>query len=182
MTPSDRVSDERGKSPMFRKSLKFVIAYVVLVGVPVIGLAGILRAGRSLSAPVSVEGVWKLERDASTSHAYALSCIDRLFLQNTTLSIKQSGRDLALTVSSGSKAIALGSGSSDRRSIRGAVTVSPAESGERACGSEQSIVLSATVDGEPVHRSMLSTITVEGCSSCAPLEFHAIRQSSGEPR
>ena len=41
----------------------FVMAYIVLVGLPLLGLVGVLRNGRALSAPVSVEGRWTFQAD-----------------------------------------------------------------------------------------------------------------------
>jgi Kef-type K+ transport system membrane component KefB len=44
---------------------KFVLVYIVLVGLPLLGLFGILRAGRKLAAPVSVSQTASLEANSS---------------------------------------------------------------------------------------------------------------------
>lgn len=68
-----------------------VVAYIVLVGAPVLGLLGILEAGRTVSAPVSVGGEWKVQSDS------AVNCpaVPR------TLVISQSGADLLITLNGG---------------------------------------------------------------------------------
>jgi hypothetical protein len=48
---------------MFKRSL--VVAYVCLVGLPVLGLLDILQAGRHLTPPISVAGTWTLDADSS---------------------------------------------------------------------------------------------------------------------
>src|SRR5262249_17892730 len=42
---------------------KLIISYVCLVGMPLLALLGILRAGQSLYAPPSLGGSWYLEAD-----------------------------------------------------------------------------------------------------------------------
>jgi hypothetical protein len=63
----------------------------VLVGAPVLGLLGILEAGRSLTAPVSVGGEWKVQSDSVVN----CPAVPR------TLSISQSGADLLITFNGG---------------------------------------------------------------------------------
>ena len=57
---------------MSRTNRNFLIAYVVLVVLPIAGLFGVLKHGRSLAAPISVDGVWRL--DADLSQIAALPC------------------------------------------------------------------------------------------------------------
>jgi hypothetical protein len=61
------------------------------VGAPVLGLLGILEAGRSLTAPVSVGGEWKVQSDSVVNCA----AVPR------TLTISQSGADLLITLNGG---------------------------------------------------------------------------------
>src|SRR5208283_757233 len=46
---------------MSRTNRNFVFAYTFLVILPLAGLAGILKTGRNLTAPVSIDGVWILQ-------------------------------------------------------------------------------------------------------------------------
>lgn len=48
---------------------KFVVAYILLVGLPVLGLIGVLRVGRKLAAPVAVRSTVKLEANPTAAAA-----------------------------------------------------------------------------------------------------------------
>jgi hypothetical protein len=159
---------------MSRPNLNFVIAYILLVGLPVLGLVGVLRAGRTLTAPISVDGVWKVE--AHADQVAALPCSGTSFLRNTSLLISQSGRSLMLSFDSGSRNTA--SGIIDGHSVRASALPMPDYSAEVGCGSNRLLSLNATVDVQSGLRSMVGNMTVEGCSSCGPVGFHAIRQGS----
>jgi hypothetical protein len=44
---------------IFMSKRKLIVAYVLLVGVPLLGLLGIVRAGQHLTPPISVGGTWR---------------------------------------------------------------------------------------------------------------------------
>jgi hypothetical protein len=46
---------------MAHNNSRFATAYVFLVIFPLLGLVGVLKRGHDLAAPVSVEGLWKLQ-------------------------------------------------------------------------------------------------------------------------
>src|SRR5277367_6917005 len=48
---------------------RFVVAYILLVGVPLLGLIGVLRVGRKLTAPVAVRSSIKPEANLTTAPA-----------------------------------------------------------------------------------------------------------------
>src|SRR6266852_1824878 len=82
---------------MSHTNRNFVIAYILLVGLPLLALAGVLKSGRSLNAPFSVDGAWKL--DAGAAHASAAPCTDFLSsVSNSPLSISQSGTSLVINL------------------------------------------------------------------------------------
>lgn len=154
------------------RNLKFLIAYAFLVALPVLGLVGVLKAGRVLTAPLSVDGIWKIDANATRLGAM-LPCIDKDFLQDASLSIMQSGRNLVLSVNSGSKVAA--SGFIEGHTIH--VSAMPAwkYSGGPGCA-DHLFSVKGTVEAESDPRSLFGTMIIDGCSSCAPVEFHAIRQ------
>jgi hypothetical protein len=41
--------------------IKPVLLYLTLVGLPILGILGLLRAGQNLSAPISVAGTWEAQ-------------------------------------------------------------------------------------------------------------------------
>jgi hypothetical protein len=154
------------------RNLKFLIAYALLVVLPILGLVGVLKAGRELTAPLSVDGVWKV--DANAIRLEALRCADKDFLQGASLLIMQSGRNLVLNVNSGFKATAWGF--IEGRTIQASAVPAEKYSGESRCGEDHLFSFKATVDAESNPRSLIGTITFDGCSSCAPVNFHAVRQ------
>jgi len=157
----------RGRNAISHTNRNFVIAYVFLVVLPVLGLVGVLKSGRGLTAPFSVDGVWKIE----SSRPSASPCVNFLSsISNAPLSISQSGKSLVVTLGGGTKTTM---GTLDGKILKAQFTGADKASAE--CGNG-SLTLTATLDplGEP--RTLSGTLAVEGCASCAPIEFHAIRQ------
>jgi hypothetical protein len=145
------------------------------VGLPLLGLVGILRSGRGLTAPLSVDGAWKIESGASRLPA---SPCGNFFssVSNAPLSISQSGKSLVVTLSGGTKTT---TGTLDGKTVRaqfaGTVRSGADKSGAAACG-DGSLILAATLDPLAEPRTLSGTLSIEGCGSCRPLEFHAVRQ------
>jgi hypothetical protein len=140
------------------------------VGLPLLGLVGILRSGRSLTAPFSVDGAWKIESGAG--RLPASPCGNFLSsVSNAPLSISQSGKSLVVTLSGGTKAT---TGTLEGKTIKAQFTGAD-KSGAAACG-DGSLTLAATLDPLAEPRTLSGTLSVEGCGSCTPLEFHAVRQ------
>jgi hypothetical protein len=159
---------------MSHTNRNFVVAYILLVGLPLIGLAGVLKTGRGLIAPISVDGMWKIEAD--TSRFATQPCAKTASsLVNTSLVISQSGKSLVLTFNNASKTVT--SGVIEGKSL--AASVVPVRlSGDTGCG-DQPLALTATVDPKAEPRSLTGVLSVNGCASCTPVEFHALRQPRG---
>jgi len=146
---------------------RFIIAYILLVGLPLAGLAGVLRAGRHLTAPISIDGTWKVE--VSANRPAAQPCDQAISsLLSSSLSVSQSGKTVELTLNGSSKTVVPGhlEGSDLKASL-----------GERSgCPADQAVTLMASVDPKSEPRSMAGSLSVAGCASCAQLEFRAVRQ------
>jgi hypothetical protein len=125
-----------------------VFAYILLVGVPVLGLLGILEAGRAIVAPPAIGGEWKLEFDPAANCATGLAS-----LRQPALSISQSGTEALITVNDG----------------RGAVFPATVEGATLRAPS-----LTATITGKPRERVMEGKMDFAGC---APVAFRAVRQA-----
>lgn len=163
---------------MSHTSRNFVVAYVLLVALPLLGLAGVLKSGRSLVAPISVDGVWKIEAEAgrlsSQSPSPSPSCDQTVSsLAAGSLAISQSGKGLVLTFSNGSKTVA--SGVLEGKSLTASFVPARDASRDNRCG-DQLITLAAVIDPRIEPRSLNGVLSVNGCPSCAPLEFRAVRQ------
>jgi hypothetical protein len=123
------------------------VGYILLVGVPLVGLLGILEAGRSIAAPMSVGGDWVLDVDP----AACPSGVARL--RQPVLSIVQSGTDALVTLNDG-------------RATQMPATIAGAALNASA--------LRATIAGKPNQRALTGTLQLDGCP---PLTFRATRQA-----
>jgi hypothetical protein len=160
---------------MSHTNRNFVIAYILLVGLPIAGLLGVLKTGRHLAAPVSVDGNWKVR--ATADAAASSACFQSIsWLQDSPLAISQSGPGLVLSWNGVTKPTA--PGSLDGNAIKASI---PTGSASGACGGGN-LTLLATVDPKSEPRSMKGTITVDGCSSCATLDVHGVRQPRSLPK
>src|SRR5215472_8504578 len=74
-----------------------VFAYVCLVGLPLLGLLGILRAGRHLTPPISMAGTWTLDADFSAVPVGHCTQVLANVLHGA-VDISQSGDRLLLTL------------------------------------------------------------------------------------
>jgi len=157
----------RGETAISHTNRNFVIAYIFLVALPLLGLVGILRSGRGLTAPFSVDGAWKIESGAGTPSA---SSCGNFFssVSNAPLSISQSGKSLVVTLSGAKTTM----GTLDGKTIKAQFTAADRPA---ACG-DGGLTLTATLDPLAEPRTLRGTLSVEGCNSCAPLEFRAVRQ------
>ena len=165
----------RGRNAISHSNRNFVLAYVFLVGLPVLGLVAVLKSGRGLNAPFSVDGAWKI--DSGTGRLSTSPCGDFLSsLSNAPISISQSGKTLVVTLSGGTRTA---TGTIDGKALQaqfmGADSLSANRSGIAEC-SDRNLILAAILDPIPDPRTLNGTLSVEDCSSCAPVEFHAVRQ------
>jgi hypothetical protein len=159
---------------MSRTNRNFVFAYALLVILPLVGLGGILKSGRSLTAPVSVDGIWSLRVDSAQLDS--LPCGKVLTaIPDKAITISQSGRSFELSSSSGPKLT--GSGTIDGTTLRASL-IPPAESSsESNCARGRQLSLLATVDRKADSRSLVGTLSVMNCPACASLAFQAERQA-----
>jgi hypothetical protein len=163
---------------MIKIQKNFVVSYLFLVILPVMALLGILKYGRRLTAPMAVGGVWKLESNlASTGNAGCSGLFGSL--QDASLVILQSGKNLTLTLPGGLRRQATGL-------IQGGTLTASflpmdfGSSGE-SCGFGGPVSLVATVDPSVTPRSFSGTLSISGCDSCAAAAVHAVREEkSGE--
>lgn len=154
---------------MNRFNRNFAVAYVLLVALPICGLASVLRIGHSLSAPISVSGVWKI--NANVDQVAANPCAKLLAGPNASFTISQSGKIFTLTLASA--AVAASSGTIDGTTISANLTPGLA-SKDTAC-TTQPLTLTASVNTRTAPRSLQGIMHVENCANCLPIEFLATR-------
>jgi hypothetical protein len=156
----------------------FVLAYAVLVVLPLVGLAGILRAGRSLTAPVSIDGLWALRLDPAQIDS--LPCGKVLAaVPNQTIAIAQSGKSFVLSFPSGPKLTALGT--LDGANLRVSL-MWPTESSDSSCRGGSPLSLLASVDRKVDSNLLTGTLSLPNCQSCGSVGFRAERQAPATPK
>jgi|SRR5579872_1679591 len=152
----------------------FILAYILLVALPIVGLLAILKSGRKLSAPVSVDGLWHLQVDPAS--LASLPC-GKTLAENpeAALAISQSGKNFTLTLANGPKSIS--SGIVEGTTVSASIAPSPEWSAQAGCGTDQGLTLVATVDAKVYPRTLAGQISANHCTSCSVIEFHAVRQN-----
>src|SRR5947208_1597871 len=78
---------------------RFLLAYVLLVGLPVAALLGVLKHGKTLTAPKSVDGSWQFQ--SGWNELGALPCGTATNPEDAVLNISQSGKNFELTLPNG---------------------------------------------------------------------------------
>lgn len=148
---------------------RLVISYILLVGIPLLGVVGILGAGRRLTAPISVAGSWDFKIDPIASETQ--SCIARLgFMRPTVMDISQSGRYLTLTLNSQPK-VGL------RATLQGQTVAGNSTSFLGAsCDGTAGLALTAEIDATVAPRVMSGVLKFDDCPSCGSANFQAARQ------
>lgn len=165
---------------MSRTNRNFVFAYAFLVILPLAGLAGILKSGRSLTAPVSIDGEWILQVDPAQLDS--LPCGKFLAtIPDKAMVISQSGKSFVLSFPSGPKIIA--SGTLGGATLR--ATLTQAESSREVnCTGERQLSLFATVERKTDGTFLSGALSVPDCASanCPSVAFRAQRQATVTPR
>jgi hypothetical protein len=143
----------------------------------------ILKSGRTLTAPFSVDGSWRIETGKietgpsrpSASSLSASPCGDFLSsVSSAPFSISQSGKTLVVILSGAKTATGTLDGTAIKAQFSGTDTdKNKSEAGQ--CGGD-GLTLTATLDPHVEPRTLSGMISVDGCASCAPMQFRAVRQ------
>lgn len=139
---------------MFKNNL--TSGYLLFVGIPLLILIGVLRAGADLSAPPAVSGDWTIE-PAPNKCAGPFADAGQ-----TALSIYQTGSDVLIAFNDPRKTTLAGKVEGGRVA---------AVSNTTNCGS--ALRLEAALAGEPGHRSLQGRLLFDECHACTPVSFHA---------
>jgi hypothetical protein len=153
---------------------RFFVSYVLLVGLPLLGLVGVLGAGRNLKAPVPVGGTWDFQADLNAANAQ--SCLASLGLGRAiALEISQSGRNLTLTLGTLPKVTL--QATLDGTELSTDLT-SPASSRvEGGCTDAAGLSLKAEVGPKADPQVISGALSISSCPSCGSISFRAVRQT-----
>lgn len=154
---------------MFRTSRNFVVAYVLLVGLPIFTLIGVLKFGRGISAPMSIDGTWNMQSISSNVPA---SCAS-LASPTLRLSVSQSG--LRFTWNLTDHPSISGSGTIDGTRIKALGTSDP------SCLTARNLQILADAEPASVPQALNGTISFSDCHNCGSITFRSAKQPALTP-
>ncbi|MBZ5506091.1 MAG: hypothetical protein LAO78_11580 [Acidobacteriia bacterium] len=96
-----------------KNNLRFFLAYIFLVGLPLSGMVGILRYGRNVAAPTGLQGTWKLLVEDSRCGPSGIPLQD--------ITIMQSGKNLVFYLNS----MRIGEGAVERSDFMASILLFP---------------------------------------------------------
>jgi Kef-type K+ transport system membrane component KefB len=160
-----------------------LLTYVGLVGLPLLALVGLLRAGSTLKPPTSVGGPWNVDADFSTLSSAPCGSLFTDVSQ-PAFAITQSGQQLTLTINNPQKTtLAAKLDGTNLTTIPNttAGNSGTTQSARPACKDVQSILVQATISSQ-TPRTMTGTINFSDCSDCKAASFEAIRQTAQQEK
>lgn len=155
---------------------QLITAYLLMVGIPLLGLVGILRVGSHLTAPLSVGGRWNVEADFKSLASSPCGAV-LASAEQPRLRIVQSGRDLILTLNNGLRTTVpatldgstLTTGTASPDAVQRVAAVIP------GCSGPESIYLDGTVSRQGSQEFLTGQVILKTCPECAPVQFYAVR-------
>ena len=144
--------------------------YVPMVGIPLIGVLLVLRAGEGLSAPRAIHGTWRVRSmsvPAGAGHCLAGITSDSMH----TLVVSQSGPDATVAVRSADAS----SWGSAAIGIAGDAATG-ALAGGAAAGCAGGATLTLRLPARAVADTLFGSLADPTCAGCAPLTFVATRR------
>src|SRR5208282_2259036 len=164
--------------------IRVLVTYLGLVGVPLLVLLVILRAGLHLPATASVGGPWDV--DANFSSLADKPCGSLVSsLQRPALNITQSGRELTVILNNSQKTTLAGALSGSKLIAGNPAETMHGTNGQGAtpnCGDPQAIHIEAALSGPAGSRTMAGTMSLTGCPDCKPAAFHAAPQTAQQQK
>lgn len=157
---------------MILASKNFAAAYLILVVIPILGLAGVLRIGGKLIAPSAIGGHWKMQANAPS--LAPLPCAGFMAtMRDVDFTISQSGKYLALRFAN--SVMPSASGLIEGTTIKVSIPLPPKAVKEVGCSGGHVFSLIATLDSKATPNSMAGLLSVKDCAACSPAEFRAVR-------
>lgn len=146
-----------------------LLTYVFLVGLPLAGLLGVLRAGRELQAPPPVDGTWQTIA-TGTGTVAALTPVVARGADPTQLEVQQSGTYLSVDI--GPHHL---SGRLRGDSLVAYPGTSAASSPGSECGRAGAMELHAALDRDADPHRLTAVLSEPGRPACPSLRWTAVR-------
>jgi hypothetical protein len=151
-----------------------ILLYLSLVGIPVLGILGLLRMGQTLSAPVSLAGTWSAQLSLPDPHD-SPGGDPLLHSGSTILSVSQSGPHLLISFDDNQRTTLVGNvhdvmiNASALRPVATATT-------EISTSRPTAIYFHARVDHQTEPDRLLGILIFDDGASRTEMPFTAIRQ------
>ncbi|MDE3052864.1 MAG: hypothetical protein KGJ70_03180 [Gemmatimonadota bacterium] len=154
--------------------------YVPMVGIPLIGVLLVLRAGEKLAAAPAIHGTWRVRSMSAPTTGAAARCLAGITADSMhTLVVSQSGPDATISVRSAdasewASASVTIRGSSAAGTLDGAAPATPAAASAQCPGGA---TLTLQLPPRPVADTLLGSLADPTCAGCATLTFVATRRA-----
>jgi|GEM_PF-4935957 len=143
--------------------MRTVLSYLILVGLPLLGLVAVIEKGKALHPPMAVGGDWKAELDQAPDGA---SCSSRRLSPAFTIQMVQSGTQLTLLLKEGADAELRGKISSARISAR---------------DRDLSVEFQAEVEKGERGDRLSGTLSLSECRESGTIRFAAVKNFQTRP-
>ena len=154
--------------------MKAVLLYLALVGLPVLGVAGVLRLGGRIEAPPDIGGVWRAE--IAPAVQLVPPCVE-LTPDATAFDVVQSGVHAGVTLNDPART-RLDATLRGARLWGRAAQLPLLGTARAACpGAPLELAADFSTDGRDAQ--LVGHLWAGGCAACAPLSFRAERVSGG---
>ena len=151
----------------------FAAAYLILVIIPVLGLAGVLRSGNKLIAPSAIGGHWKMQANAPS--LIPVPCAGSMAtMRDVDFTISQSGK--YFTLSFANPVMPPASGFIAGTTIKVKISAPAEGTKEAGCSGGRVFSLIATLDSKTNPNTMTGLLSRNDCAMCPPAEFRAVRE------
>lgn len=152
--------------------MRHVLAYLLVVGGPLLGLLGVLRVGQNIRAPRAVHGAYVLQV-ADSASLRPQPCL-RYLLSGTdsTLHIAQSGAQLAGTLGPEKNVALRGALDGDSLRLTGAIDAATVPDSV-TCAAGDTLYLAAHASRDERVKRIDGAVT--GCAACGAIGISAQR-------
>jgi hypothetical protein len=153
--------------------MKVLCLYILLVGIPAVGVVEVLRIGENLRPPIFIGGTWSIQVSSETAGGRPCGDIPILF-DGATLTISQSGSNLLLTLNNEQKTTL--AGEIRDLTIIASMLHSSITEGVAPDHNVVLIYLQAPADRPAERNCLQGVLKSTGCPTQADMTFVATRQ------
>lgn len=154
--------------------MRSILIYFGLVGLPLLGVLGILRVGAGLEAPPDIGGTWRA--GLAPSAQLVPPCVE-LGHEMPSFDVSQSGIHVGVTLHDAARTRLDGRLTGTR--LWGQAPRLPLVGTARNACPDATLELAADVSSDGRERLLVGNLWAGGCAACAPVSFRAERASGG---